>query len=215
MQHISSAVLPKAGTFKSLGLTAPIQALVPYTISTTLAHQPKRKSLEAPIDNGTYVKPIKQSFVRNPRLMPMTKLMLTLLNGWGGHGGKIETTTGIIAKHLSRSVRQVFRYLKDAVEEGYLYYNRTKDRVGRYIGIRIHLNFAAIRAAAYKKVKAKPKSAEKLAMTQASDTNKNLYINTTMDEGLMKQLLQFGKTLGYYERDTGAQGGQRDDLSRE
>ena len=133
----------RAGGFKPLSMTSPFLSVLPFMEKEESPL--KRKTLEAPIEKGTFVKAIKQSFVKNPRMMPMTRLMLTLISGWAGDGGKIETTIGIIAKHLSRSRRQVIRYLKDAVEEGYLFYSRTKNRQGLYTGIRIRLNFAAIR----------------------------------------------------------------------
>ena len=194
---MSNKLLPlkRAGTFSSLAMTSPLQALFPFAFREANPNAPKRKSLEAPIDNNTFVKPIKQSFVKNPRMMPMTRVMLTLLSGWAGKGGVLETTTGIIAKHLSRCRRQVFRYLKDAMEEGYLSYTRTKDRIGRYTGIRIWLNFPAIRYT-YRKVQ--PKAAEKLAMTLTSDTNKKHIYNRDNDPELWDRLAQFASSSGFY-----------------
>jgi len=129
--------------------------------------------------------------------MPMTRLMLTLLAGWAGQGGSIETTTGILGKHLGRCRRQVFRYLKDAVEEGYLSYTRTKDRIGRYTGIKIFLNFAAIRFTKFQKRKKRVQGAQSLAVTQKSETNTKHIFNTKEDEVLMDKIRGFGEAMGY------------------
>ena len=200
----------RVGNFTSLALTAPIMAFLPYAENEVGSLKPRRKSLSIPIDNNTFVKPIKQSFVRNPRLMPMTRLMLTLIAGWAGQGGSIETTTGILAKHLSRSTRQVFRYLKDAMEEGYLSYSKTKGRHGLYTGIKIWLNFAAIRFTRFQKKKGKtsqlPVNSD---MTLKSDTNTKYYLSNKFstkkggeiikqDDEIFKRLLSFGETLGYF-----------------
>jgi len=147
--------------------TASVWAYQPFQLTGNEAPTLRRKSLACPQDNGTFVKPLRQAFVKNPRLMPMTRIALTLLAGWAGHGDPIKTTVGIIAKHLGRSRRQVFRYLQDAAEEGYLWYSKTKDRIGRYTGICVRLNFAAIR---YEKRKKPAETAEKLEVTEESDT---------------------------------------------
>ncbi len=57
---------------------------------------PSRYFWERPTDNGSYVLPVKQSFVRDARLMPGTRIMLTLLTGWAGTGRPLETTEGTI-----------------------------------------------------------------------------------------------------------------------
>ncbi|MEM8527822.1 MAG: hypothetical protein AAGG68_24485 [Bacteroidota bacterium] len=205
--------LKKAGTFRSLATIPSIQSYLPHAPKPKIITQPNRKSLRAPIDKDTFVKPIKQCFVKNPRLMPMTRLMLTLIAGWAGQGASIETTTGIIAKHLSRSRRQVFRYLKDAMEEGYLSYSKTKGRSGLYTGIKIWLNFGAIRFTRFQKknkTPKTPKSTESRTNSDVplmSDTNtKQIYNNKKIqeDEKLMKRLLSFGETLGYFEKKNGA-----------
>lgn len=125
-----------------------VWALKPFAIGFGFAEppegQPRRKHLPPPIDRGLFVKPIKQSFIRNPRLSPMTRVMLTLLAGWSGHGGPIETTLGILGRHLGRSSRQVQRYLRDAIEEGFVKLSYTKDRIGRITGIRLVINRQAI-----------------------------------------------------------------------
>ena len=52
--------------------------------------------------------------------MDSTARMVSLLAGWAGQGTAIETTQGIIARHIGKSVRQVQRMLLDAWREGYL-----------------------------------------------------------------------------------------------
>ena len=73
--------------------------------------------------------------------------MLSLIAGWAGTRtpAVIETTQGILGKHLGRSTRQIYRYLQDAMEEGYLLYSYTSNRLGYITGIKIWLNFSAIR----------------------------------------------------------------------
>lgn len=131
---------------------------------------PRRCFLQAPEDTGAFILPIKQSFMKDPRLMPGTKCMLAVLVGWAGHGLAINTTQASIAKHVGRSVRQVYRYLKDAVREGYLTYNYTKNRLGMITGIKLFLNFDLLRYT-FKKRRIQ-------ARTQTADTNtfqKDLY----------------------------------------
>lgn len=137
-------------TFRSIEL--PLQQLVarmPGSIQAELGQgtrMPRRLFLQAPEDNGTFVLPIKQCFIRNARLMPGTRCMLTLLAGWAGRGGALELTETTIARHIGRSVRQVYRYLKDAAREGYLRYGYTKCRLGMITGLRIWLTFDLIRS---------------------------------------------------------------------
>jgi hypothetical protein len=200
MHHIPPLQRPRLsriGNFSPLGLTSSILAYKPHFMKEVDPSKPKRKSMVVPHDNNAFVKPIKQCFVRNPRLMPMTKLMLTLLSGWAGQGGCISTTTGAIGRNLSRCRRQVFRYLQDAKEEGFLTYTRRKDRMGRYIGIRIWLTFAAIRHDFRKKVKKDRKTAENIDVTHKSEINNNLYLNKGNDEELWKALERFGSSMGY------------------
>jgi hypothetical protein len=147
------------------------------------------------MDKDTFVKPLKQCFIKNPRTMPMTRIMLALIAGWAGSGQSIETTTGIIGKHLGRCRRQVFRYLQDAMEEGYLTYSRTKDRVGRYTGIRIFLNFGAIRFTKFQKI-IRRKVAETLAVTHKSETNTKQLLNTREDPDIRSQLERLASVIG-------------------
>ena len=84
------------------------------------AYQPKRYFYEPLPDKGSFILPMKQSVMKDARLMPGTRCMIALLSGWAGKGKDLRTTKSIIAKHLGRSVRQVYRYLKDAARAGYL-----------------------------------------------------------------------------------------------
>ena len=186
----------RAGGFTSIAHISAIREYLPFYSEAESNDGPLRKTLEAPLDNNTFVQPIKQCFVKNPRTMPMTRVMLILLAGWAGQGGSIDTTIGIVAKHLRRSRRQVFRYLKDAAEEGYLFYSKTKDRIGRYTGVRIRLNFTAIRYTKGYKKRKQSKAAENLDVTYMSDTNKNSIYNIKKDEELHQKLEQIASTLG-------------------
>lgn len=204
---LNNSNYPKLSKPRGLGLaplieTQTLMRYKPHYMAEIDPSKPKRKSLVAPDDRGTFVKPIKQSFVKNPRLMPMSKIMLTLLAGWAGQGTAIKTTIGIIGKHLSRCRRQVFRYLQDAMEEGYLTYTRTKDRIGRYTGIKIRLNFGAIIFSHRKKrssLKASTprNSAEILDVTHTSETNNKYILNTKQDNELWAKLTQLAHNLGY------------------
>ena len=203
MQHFSfrpRLTGSRVGGFSTLIQISTLMRYKPHFVAEPNPSLPKRKNLVAPPDNNTFVKPIRQCFVKNPRLMPMTRIMLTLLSGWAGHGGSIETTTGIIGKHLSRCRRQVFRYLKDAVEEGYLTYSRTKDRIGRYTGIKVRLNFAAIRFSKPQKPQKTPKPAETLAMTQVAETKDKYILYKEKDDELWKKLTSFAVKLGYLDK---------------
>ena len=125
----------------------------------------------------------------------MTRLMLALLSGWAGQGGPIETTIGIIAKHVGRSSRMVFNYLQDAAEEGYLYYSRTKDRIGRYTGIKIRLNFFAIRHQTKPQKQSKP--AQTLDMKLSAETNSKSIYTKGRDLDLDTKLERLASSFGY------------------
>jgi hypothetical protein len=200
MHHISTIpklCRPRLAKYGSV-ISAPIlMQYSPYMQDEIDPNQPRRKSMIAPPDNNTFVKPIKQSFVKNPRMMPMTKMMLSLLAGWAGQGGCIDTTTGVIGKHLSRSRRMVFKYLKDAQEEGLLNYTRRKDRIGRYIGIKIWINFSAILFTKLKKPKTTEKTTEKLEVNYSTDTNSNIYLNKKEDDLLWAKLTTLAHTMGF------------------
>lgn len=192
----------RAGGFCTLSATAPMLACLPFLTPQSEAAAPKRKSLSTPHDNLSFVKPIKQSFVKNPRLMPMTRIMLTLLSGWAGQGAPLETTVGIIAKqHLGRCRRQVFRYLQDALEEGYLTYTKTKDRIGLYTGIRIRLNFAAIRHTQVTQ-QLKPKTARTSEVTHPSETKDKSIFKQEQDSELWERLQRLARAGGYDLPDT-------------
>lgn len=167
---------------KHLSTIAAVQALQPFCMPLQ-SEGPRRKQLRAPRDDGLFVKPLKQSFLKNPRLMPGTRIVLSMLAGWAGRGGPIETTLGIIAKHVGRSARQVQRYLKDAMEEGYLRTSYVKDRVGRITGLRIRLTRLAI----FHEAKPRPKAAESVATTSLSDNKGNKYLSNVWEGWLSRQ----------------------------
>ena len=64
-------------------------------------------------------------------------------------------------------MRQVYRYLKDAAEEGYLTYNYTKNRIGMITGIKVFLSFDLLRPTIKKR--------KFQARTQGANTN--TYLN--------------------------------------
>ena len=146
---------------------------------------PRRYFLERPKDNGAYVLPLKQSFIKDARLMPGTRLMLALLTGWAGTGRPLDLTEGTIAQHLRRSVRQVFRYLKDAAREGYLRYAYTKNRIGMITGLKIYLSFPLLRPDLKRKPRIKPANP---ARTPASDTNTLIKDSYLIDPELCARL---------------------------
>lgn len=149
----------------------------------------RRKTLAPPKASNAFVRPIRQDVMKNPRMMPMTRVIVCLLFGWAGKDQAIDTTFSILARHFGRSTRQMMRYLQDAQEEGYLTYTRRKDRIGRWIGIRIRLNFAAIKSLPI--IKIKPKSPENIAMTRESETkDKSIYKRdyTNAESDYMKKL---------------------------
>jgi len=190
----------RAGGFTPFGMTAPMLRLLPQTIEADFS-RPLRKHMEAPVDKNRFVKAIRQCFIKNPRLMPMTRIMLTLISGWAGDGRPIETTIGIIAKHLGKSRRQVFRYLKDAVEEGYLFYSRTKNRKGMYTGVKLRLNLSAIRYFSKQKTpKDKQQNGRIPDVTHQAETNNKYILKTKEDDVLWSRLVSFGEKLGYFEK---------------
>lgn len=208
MNNINLAIYAPSGEgrFNPLSHAPSIRALMAYYDPQELDHErPRRKSMVLPEDMGAFIKPLKQCFIRNPRLSPMTRMMLILLSGWNGSGqGGVETTIGTIAEHLCRSRRMVFHYLKDAMEEGYLSYSRIKNRMGYYIGIKIYLNFDAIRKSFQPRsgIKTRPESRRMRDVKQSADTNNNLINTKRMDEELMSTLARFAYKAGYISRET-------------
>jgi hypothetical protein len=142
---------------------------------------PRRYFYQRAPDKGAYVLPLKQSFIKDGRLMPGTRIMLALLVGWAGTGRPLETTQPTLAKHLQRSVRQVFRYLKDAAREGYLSYAYTKNRLGMITGLKIYLSFPLMRPNLKRKPRPKP---AKPARTHTADTNTLIKDSYLIDEKL-------------------------------
>jgi hypothetical protein len=175
-------------------LSSPLSNIL-ATLPSTLQKQigageryklPARCFIQRPLDTGTFILPLKQSFIRDARLMPGTRCMLALLAGWAGQGRALELTEGTIADQIGRSVRQVYRYLQDAAREGYLRYSYTKNRLGMITGLKIWLSFDLIRGGRSTNLK-KP---ENPVQTPASDNNKNYIYNNYKDPELDKKLDQ-------------------------
>ena len=166
-----------------------ILASMPTELQQTLfpgaGDLPKRYFKQRPADDGTFILPLKQSFMKDPRLSPGTKVMLSLLAGWAGHGHKLQLTKARIGKHIDRSVRQVYRYIQEAVREGYLYYGRTKDRLGYITGLWIKLNLDIIRAPKKQKQSNKPRNR---ARPHVSETNETILNNYKDDDELEDRL---------------------------
>ena len=173
MYHISQNVLmtDRAGS-KNFGFVPPSRA----------------QALE-PEDNGSFILPMKQCFMKNRRIMDSTARMVSLLAGWAGQGIAIETTQGIIAKHIGKSVRRVQRMRLDPWREGYLTYNYTKDRIGYITGIKVFLRFNRILK---QKALVNPKTR---ATTFTSNTNRNIYISKKKNDGIKKRLRLMAKRM--------------------
>ena len=128
--------------------------------------------------------------MKNRRIMHSTARLIALLSGWSGYGQPIETTQGILAKHMNMSVRQIQRMLNDAIREGYLRMGYTKNRLGMITGIKLFLRFERIR---------KPKNAKirrSLGTTMAAYTNRNKFIYKKDDE-LEASLARLAARLGF------------------
>lgn len=151
------------------------------------AYQPKRYFYHPLPDKGSYILPMKQSVMKDARLMPGTRCMIALLSGWTGKGQNLKTTKAVIAKHLGRSPRQVFRYLKDAARAGYLTYNYTKNRIGAITGIQVFLKFALLRPILKKSAK-KPRNTDR---TLEADTNTYIKDSYNIDDELEARLDKF------------------------
>lgn len=167
---------------------------MPYELQAELGQRasvPKRYFYQRQPDKGLFVLPIKQSFVKDARLMPGTRCMLSLLVGWAGKGRALETTQRVIGKHLGRCARQVKRYLDDAIREGYLTYNYTKNRLGMITGIKIFLNFDLLRP----NLKKKAKNRRKPDRTLKSNTNTFIKDSSYKDEKLDEVLARLQKTI--------------------
>mgnify|MGYP000185500918 CR=1 FL=1 len=175
-----------------------LKTLPYYVPPTEIGGGLRRKQQIRPPTGFAFVAPLNQSFIRDARLMPGTTRMVCLLAGWGGNGRPIETTLGAIGRNLGRSARQVQRYLRDAAEEGYLYFRRITNRMGYVIGLRIVLCKAAI----YKRAKPRPPetkplvSRRKQATTQESDINPILHIDRESADPLDRKLVQICDDFG-------------------
>lgn len=139
---------------------------------------PLRKGLARPQQTDLFVLPVRQSLIKDPRIMPGTARLILLLAGWSGKEREVFTKLATLAKHLGRSVRQVQRYIKDAAEEGYLYFGYQKGEGGYITGLKIRLNPSAVFAPkrALRKFRAEQKmleAQESQATTLPTDTNGN------------------------------------------
>ena len=98
-------------SYSKSNLFANIFASLPTALQMQMeegSNKPQRKFTQKPDDNGSYILPLKQSFMKDVRLMPGTRCMISLLVGWAGQGRDLNLTQGTIAKHIGRSVRQVY-----------------------------------------------------------------------------------------------------------
>lgn len=175
-----------------------LNGLLPEGMNAISNSPLRRKQMDAPIDNGTFIKPLKQCFMRNPRLMPGTRVMLALLSGWSGHGRAIETTMFRIGKQLGRSRRQIFRYLQDAVEEGYILYSRTKNKLGYITGIKIWINLGAVRHSYDVYIDRKcTEYRRNQGVTLPTHNNLNSNLFNQIDEKIEAALSSFAQRIGY------------------
>ena len=182
MRHISSSFL---STFQLTEL-----GCLPRRFDSV----PRSRSRAAePLDNGSFILPLKQSFMKNRRIMDSTARLVALLSGWSGNCAPIETNLSVLAKHMGKSIRQIQRMLNDAMREGYLRIGYQKSRVGMITGIVIYLRFDRLRK--QRKGDNSSKSRRKQATTERSNTNKNQYL-FSKDEGLEERLRQMALTMG-------------------
>ena len=179
-----------------------LKTLPYFAAHTPRGRGPKRKTFTRPPTGFAFVAPLNQSFIRDPRLMPGTTRMVCLLAGWGGNGRPIDTTLGAIGRNIGRSARQVQRYLKDAVEEGYLYFHKIKNRLGYITGLRIVLSRAAIYKHAKPKLSKPPKPRKDQATTQESDINPILFLDKESPDALDRKLVEICDQFGI-EYETG------------
>lgn len=192
----------KCGSFSPLSSIPSIQQFKPFTDKPSISFQPKRKQLEAPQDDGTFILPMKQSFMKNPRLGHGVKIMLSILLGLGGNECVIKITTGTLGSMMNRSRRTIYSYIQEGVSEGYLTYSKLKSKIGYYIGLKIYLNYKAIRKSKPIKKEVKqpttlPKTAETSDVQFSSEINRNININNQKDKELMATLTRFALEIGY------------------
>lgn len=195
------------GSFKPLSSVSAIQQFKPFQDKPKIKYQPKRKRLEAPADDGTFILPMKQSFMKNPRLGHGTKIMLSILLGLNGAGGVLKITTGTIGKMMNRTRRTIYSYIQEAVEEGYLTYSKLKSRIGYYIGLKIYLNRMALMKSKNKpsneeKPLTLPKTAESSDVQFSSEINRNINNTIKDDKELMEKLTSFALEIGYIKQQT-------------
>jgi hypothetical protein len=102
----------------------------------------------------------------------------------------------------------VFNYLQEAVEEGYLFYTKITDKMGYYIGIKVYLNFRAIRKS-FKKPEHKDVSVSESQKIRdvkySSERNTNSINKIEKDEELKKVLTRMALKIGYISGEPSSQ----------
>lgn len=119
--------------------------------------------------SNAFIKSPRQDLVKDCSLSTGARLLVLLLTGWSGTGQAIETTRGIVGRHLGRSARTISRYLQQAQEAGYLTIAYTKDLIGYITGLKIYLNFSRIKPPQIKKIA--PQSRTNGAWSGMANTN--------------------------------------------
>lgn len=171
---------------KHIGDLQAFKRLVP----TQAPSKPQRFYKQTPPSNGAYTPTLKQDFLRNPRLSSGVKVMLSLLVGLDAQENNEITTIGAISKYIGVSYSTAQRYLKEAVELGYLFYSRTKCRMGLYTGIKLYLSFS------YIKHKYDPKNGRNSDRSDMNDTKGNSIIkreNTPKEQDFIDKIAAIAK----------------------
>lgn len=193
------------------------QRLALISILPEAATWPQRCFGKRPEDKGTFVLPVKQTLIKNARLMPGTRCMLMLLAGWSGKAydnrrgpddrdtrspaaRTVSTTRGVIGKHLGRSARQVARYLNDAKREGLLEWSYVVNRLtGMITGLKITLLANEIFGGMKDRQRYLDEKAEnrrKSGVTDKGHTNQTFHTTP-------KEPDDFDKTIARIERENG------------
>ena len=80
------------------------------------------------------------------------------------------------------------------------YYTRTKDVIGRFTGIKIFLNFGAIRFNSFRGAKQKPvENNAPRRETFSSDTNSKYLYNKEEDQEIWERLTKLAHTMGFLD----------------
>lgn len=188
------------GGLRHMTSTFVINQYLPSLNKETEQTGPKRYAEAAPSDQSSFIKPLKAAVIKDSRLMPGTRTMLAMLAGWAGRNTIITTTTGAIGRNLGRSERQAHRYLKDAARLGYLTTCKTKDRMGYITGLKVFLNFGAVRHYYEDYLNRKraeyTKTQETRAQTFPSDINYNSLLEREDDPEVDQALQRMAHLLG-------------------